>query len=520
MIRAFRAGLTGAALLALTASRSDGGPKATPGPGPAALREWVRAHEVGILREFTELLALPNLAKDGPNMRRNADRLVALLANRGVRARLLDGQGGPPAVYGERRSEGARRTIVVYAHYDGQPVNEADWANPPWTPTLRDGRIESGGHAIPLEGLTGPLNGEWLVYGRSAGDDKAPIVALLAALDALGALGAAPSVNLKVFLDGEEEAGSPHLRAVLEQNKELLKADAWLVCDGPVHPSRRPLVFFGVRGITDVEVTLYGPSRALHSGHYGNWAPNPAVELAHLVDGLRDTDGRIKIAGFYDDVRPLTSAEHEALREFPDVDAELREELALARTEAGGARLVERLMLPALNLRGLESGAVGEHAANAIPVSARASIDFRLVPDQTPERVRERFEAHLVSLGYTVVHEAPTLEERRGKPRLVHLQWQSGYPSMRTALDAPFARAVVALVEAASGGPVVRMPTLGGSVPMHLFPEVLDAAAIGLPIANHDDNQHAANENLRLQNLWDGTVVFATVLKGLGEAWP
>jgi acetylornithine deacetylase/succinyl-diaminopimelate desuccinylase-like protein len=331
---------------------------------------------------------------------------------------------------------------------------------------------------------------------------------------------ATPSVNLKVFLDGEEEAGSPHLRAMLEKNKDLLKADAWLLCDGPVHQSRKPLVFFGVRGVTDVELTLYGPSRALHSGHYGNWAPNPAVELSHLVDGLRDTDGRIKIAGFYDDVRPLTEAEKAALRDFPTVDADLRHELALAGTEANDAPLVDRLMLPALNLRGLQAGAVGERAANAIPVDAKASIDFRLVPGQTPGRVKERFEAHLQAQGYTVIHDAPSLDQRRAQPRLVLLQWHSGYPSARTPLDSPFARAIVALVGEASGGTVVRLPTLGGSMPMYLFPEVLGSPAMGLPIANHDDNQHAANENLRLQNLWDGTVVFATVLAGLDAAWP
>jgi len=487
---------------------------------PAAVQQWVRAHEIAILHEFAGLLAIPNLARDGPNIRRNAEHIAALLGRRGLTTRLLDGEGGPPAVYGERSSTGATRTIVVYAHYDGQPVTEADWATPPWTPTLRDGPLEAGGREIALDGLPGPPSGDWLLYGRSAGDDKAPIIALVAALDALSALQVAPSVNLKVFFEGEEEAGSPHLRAVLEKNKDLLKADAWLLCDGPVHQSRRPLVFFGVRGIADLELTLYGPARALHSGHYGNWAGNPAVELAHLVAGLRDTNGRIRIPGFYDDVRPPTPAEAEALRDFPDLDADLRRELALAATEDGNARLVERLMLPALNVRGLHSGAVGEKAANAIPTEARASIDFRLVPDQRPERVRDLFEAHLRAQGYAVVHETPSLEERRAQARLVQLQWKSGYPSARTPLDSSLARAVVDLVKEATGQAVVRQPTGGGSMPMYLFPEVLGAPALGLPIANHDDNQHAANENLRLQNLRDGVAIFATLLAGLGEAWP
>jgi acetylornithine deacetylase/succinyl-diaminopimelate desuccinylase-like protein len=279
-------------------------------------------------------------------------------------------------------------------------------------------------------------------------------------------------------------------------------------------------VYFGARGITDVEVTLYGPARALHSGHYGNWAPNPATALAHLVAGLRDLDGRVQIAGFYDDVRPPTAAEQEAVASIPDVDDALRRELTLAATEAGGARLAERLLLPALNVRGLRAGAVAEQAANAIPTEARASIDFRLVPDQSPGRVRDRVEAHLRGLGYVIVHAAPTVDERRAHPRLVRLDWGPGYPAARAPLDTPFAQALVTLVGQGAGAPVVRMPTLGGSIPMHLFSDLFGVPVVGLPIANHDDNQHAANENLRLQNLWDGVTVFATLLAGLGEGWP
>jgi acetylornithine deacetylase/succinyl-diaminopimelate desuccinylase-like protein len=465
------------------------------------------------------MLALPNLASDGPNIRRNAEHIASLLRRRGVATRLLDGEGGPPVVYGERSSPGARRTIVVYAHYDGQPVDPSKWASPPWEPLLRDAPLDAGGRPIPLQTLKGPTGAEWRLYARSAGDDKAPIMALLAALDALAASRTEPSINLKVFFEGEEEVGSPHLRAVLERNKDLLKADAWLLCDGPVHQSRRPLLFFGARGATGVEITLYGPARALHSGHYGNWAPNPAVALAHLVAGLRDTDGRIRIAGFYDDVRPVSGAEREALDSVPDVDGELRQDLALAETEAGGARLVDRLMLPALNLRGIEAGAVGARATNAIPNEARASIDLRLVPDQSPERVRERFEEHLRAQGYTVTYETPTLEARRTQPRLVKLEWSSGYASGRVAMDTPFAQALVTAVEEATGARVVRLPTLGGTIPMHVFSEVLGAPIVGLPIANHDDNQHAADENLRLQNLWDGIATFVAVLTGLGSAW-
>jgi len=218
-------------------------------------------------------------------------------------------------------------------------------------------------------------------------------------------------------------------------------------------------------------------------------------------------------------VRSITPAEHAALAAVPDVDAELRHDLALARTEAGGARLVERIMLPALNLRGLQSGAVGAKAQNAIPTEARASIDFRLVPDQTPEKVRERFEAHLASQGFHVVHAEPTLAERRATPKLVRLEWGHGYPAGRTPLDLPFSRRLLAVVGEDLPEPVIALPTLGGSIPMYLFSQTFGVPIVGLPIVNHDNAQHAADENLRLQNLWDGIATFAVVTADLGGDW-
>jgi acetylornithine deacetylase/succinyl-diaminopimelate desuccinylase-like protein len=488
-----------------------------PAAGLPDVRAWRQAHEVEIVRELADLVALPNLASDAAGIRANADHLVSMLRRRGLATRLLEVEGAPPAVYGERRVPGARRTVVFYAHYDGQPVDPSKWHGDPWTPILRDRALADGGGEIPL--ARAPYPPEARLYGRSASDDKGPIVGVLAALDALSALGRAPTVNVALFLEGEEEAGSPHLERFLQEYRQEIAGDAWLLCDGPVHQSRRMQVYFGTRGVTDLELTLFGPSRALHSGHYGNWAPNPAVELAHLVASLRDVDGRIQVGGFYDDVRPPTETEKEALRDVPDVDEALRGELALARTEARGARLVERILLPALNVRGLVSGMVGAQAANAIPTEARASIDFRLVPDQTPASVRARVEAHLRRVGYDVVHGTPSVEERRRRPRLVSLVWGPGYPAARTSMDLPVSRALVQAVGEASGGPVIRLPTLGGSVGMELFARILERPVVGLPIVNHDNNQHAADENLRLQNLWDGIEVYAAVMTRLGPLW-
>ena len=514
---------TARAILVLMAAIAPAGP-ASAQAGGGSLQQQIRryrsAHDVEIVRELSSFLAIPNLASDSAGIRRNADHLMSMMRARGIAARLLQSPaGGPPAVYGELPVPGATKTVVFYAHYDGQPVDTTQWASPPWHPVLRDKPLESGGAAIELPDSPGAVDGQWRLYARSASDDKAPIVAMLTAIDALRASGVAPSVNLKFFFEGEEEAGSGHLRANLERNASLLRADAWLFGDGPVHQSRRQQIVFGVRGITGAELTVYGPSHGLHSGHYGNWAPNPVTMLANLIASMRDDNGRIRIAHFYDDVAPITAAERRALAQIPAVDSALRVEAQLGATEANGAALVERIMLPALNLRGIRGGGVGATASNTIPTEATASIDFRLVPHQTPEHVRQLVEAHLRAQGYTIVDHTPTPAERMQHARIVKVTWESGYPATRVSMESPLAQAVSRATQEALGSPIVRLPTLGGSLPLYTFESVLHAPVIVLPIVNHDNNQHSANENLRLQNLFDGIQVYAGVVANVGRYW-
>jgi len=495
---------------------AQGGP--TAGTVTQEVREYRVAHEAEILNELRDLLALPNVASDSENIERNANHIVAMLEARGATARVLRVEGSPPAVLGQIDA-GAARTVVFYAHYDGQPVDTTRWSSSPWQPIMRDGILEEGASEKPWGAASSGVDPEWRVYARSASDDKSPIVALLRSIDALKDRGLPLSVNLKFFFEGEEEAGSPHLRSFLERYRDLLEADLWIFCDGPVHQTRAPQVVYGVRGVMGMGLTTYGATRVLHSGHYGNWSPNPAVMLVQLLASMRDDEGRILIDGFYDDVRPISDDERRAVEMTPDVETGLRDALSLGRTEGEGNRLLEQIMKPALNVDGLSAGNVGAAARNAIPTRATAALDFRLVPDQRPERVRELVINHLRSLGYYVVSEEPDAETLRSHEKVVRVTGGGGYPATGTPMHLPVSVAVEEVVRDAFDQQLVTVPLLGGSLPLNTFEEVLGVPLVIVPMVNHDNNQHGANENLRIQNLWDGLETYAALMARLGQEW-
>jgi acetylornithine deacetylase/succinyl-diaminopimelate desuccinylase-like protein len=483
---------------------------------PAAVadrvRDWRQSHEQQIIEEFSRLLSIPNVASDGVNIRRNAEHIRALLERRGFEVQLLEVDGSPPVVFAERRSPAASRTLMVYAHYDGQPVNAEDWASDPWTPVMRDGPVEAGGQVVPMQA---PFDPEWRIFGRSAGDDKAPVIALAAAVDALDASGIGLSVNLKLFLDGEEEAGSPHLEDMLSTHRDRLGADLWLFCDGPAHQSRRWQIVYGVRGTYGFDLTVFGPKRPLHSGHYGNWAPNPIIRLNELIASMRDSRGHILIDGYHDQVVPPGLPESSAIAAAPAVDGSLIEELGIGRPETDD-RIEAAILRPAINLRGIRAGDVGTAARNSIPTRATASIGLRLVPDQTPDLLRAVIERHIASQGYRVVHEEPGSAERAVNDRIALVEWEaSGYPAYRAPLDQPMAQSVVRILEQLGDQPLIRLPTMGGSLPIYLIDRVMGAPVVILPLANHDNNQHGKDENLRLQNLWDAIEIYAALITGL-----
>ncbi|QKG54590.1 M20/M25/M40 family metallo-hydrolase [Hymenobacter sp. BRD67] len=481
------------------------------------VRQYRQQHEHELLAEYSRLLAIPNVAADTAGLHRTAATIAAMMRQRGIAdVQLLKAASPavPPAVYGEVRVPGATRTIVFYAHYDGQPVNPTQWAAglSPFQPVLASASLAKGGALLPTPAPGTPLNPDWRLYARGSSDDKAGVMAIISGYQALAQSGIRPTVNLKFFFEGEEEAGSPHLAELLARHRALLQSDLWIICDGPVHQSGRKQVVFGARGDVNVALTVYGPRRPLHSGHYGNWAPNPAMALARLLGSMKDSTGRVTIAGFYDDVVPLTATEQDALRRIPTIDDDIRRELGFARPDGQGQSLVELLNQPSLNINGMRSANVGPQAANVIPTTAEAVLDLRLVLGNDYQRQIQKVVRHIEHQGFFVTRAEPTDAERAQYPRLVRVVPATGYNAQRTPMDSPLAGRVVQAVQSTVTEPVVLLPTSGGSLPLYVFKQELGTTTLTVPVANYDNNQHAENENIRLGNLWDGIETMAALM--------
>jgi acetylornithine deacetylase/succinyl-diaminopimelate desuccinylase-like protein len=475
-----------------------------------AARQWRQHHERAIVDEFFSLLSLPNIARDKADSQKNADLIKAMLEKRGIPSKLVSVPGSNPVVFGEIKTPGATRTIVFYAHYDGQPLDPKEWSTPPFQPVRRDGMIENRAALIPLPDPKTSFNPEWRIYARSSADDKAPIIAILTALDAIRSAGLPMKSNIKFAFEGEEEAGSPNFAKILAANKELFSGDVWLNCDGPTHQTGRQLLVFGARGISVVDITVYGARIELHSGHYGNWAPNPAMMLAKLLASMKGDSGRILIDHFYDGIEPLSETEKKAIAEAPAIDNALMREFWLGSTENAPKHLAELIMLPSLNIRGMSSARTGLQASNVIPVSATATIDMRLVKGMDPTQTANRLIDHVRKQGYFVVESEPDESVRRAHPKVALIVLSQGERAYRTSMDLPVSQEVIRTVESARG-PTVKMPSSGATSP-DAAGEVLGIPNIGVPIANYDDNQHSFNENLRIQNLWDGIELMAALI--------
>jgi len=473
-------------------------------------------HAQATFREYFELLGLPNDAIVPADIRKNVEWLEAAFRKRGFTTQQLANDGKPMLFAELPGSDPKRKTVLFYMHLDGQPVIPAQWAQKsPWVPVLKHKTANGNWEEMDSASLfSGPVDPEWRVFGRSSADDKAPIMMFLAAIDALKASGDTLGVNVKVVLDSEEEKGSPSIGKVMAAHRDLLRSDAIVIHDGPMHATNRPTLIFGNRGAAMGRITVYGAKVSLHSGHYGNYSPNPAQRLATLLASMKDDTGRVTVPGYYDHVK-LGDAERKIMAAVPDDEVALKKRLGIFRTDQVGANYQEAMQYPSLNVRGMSSAAVGDKAANIVPDQAVAELDLRTTPDSNAVYLGKLVETHIEKQGYHLIKGAPSDDDRSRYDKLASFDMQTeGGDAAGTPMDSAVGQwAYGAMVDAFGAKPEpVRIRMMGGTVPTAEIVEALHVPFAIVPLVNGDNNQHASNENMRMGNYIDGVRTIYSLL--------
>ena len=444
----------------------------------------VRERVDDYLEALFELLRAPTVNGTGEPIEEGSELVARFLGRHGFDDWSIIETGHDPLVYAERLAGRDAPTVVFYGHYDVQPVGDEDaWDSPPFEPTIRDESI----------------------YARGAGDNKGQFAAHAFAMDALAAADALPAANVKLLVEGGEESGSPGLREYVASGAaEIADADLVYVADGPMHRSRRPTLVYGNRGILAVELVNRTARADLHSGNFGGPVPNAANELVQVIDSMQvDAGDRVAISGFYDDV-VVTEADRELIERIPTDEAAIAEELGLTHLATDRPYYERLLCEPTVNVNGISGGYHGPGMKTIVAHEARATLDFRLVPEQDPKDVFELVRAHVEAVN-------PRVEVRE----------LSSFPPMKTPVDVPVAGHVRAALADVWEADVVELPRMGGSLPAALFREVeslADVPVLVVPYANPDQDNHAPNEHLELDCFSNGIRTTAAFLRRFADA--
>jgi acetylornithine deacetylase/succinyl-diaminopimelate desuccinylase-like protein len=464
------------------------------------------------LPQLIEFLQIPNDANQPEQLEPNIAWLEAAFAERGFTTRRLP-TAGIDLLLTEYRRDPSLPTVLVYLQLDGQPVDPSRWYNgKPFGAAAGYPTADGVKWLDPQAEL--PLDPTLRIYARSASDAKGPIVSFLVGWDQLRAEGQQPPYNLKVIIDTEEELGSPNLPAAVTRFQTELAADHLIIFDGPPHISNRPTLVYGARGIATVRLTVYGPRVPLHSGHYGNYAPNPAMRLAQLLGDSKDDEGRVTIDGWYDGIS-LDERTKAQLAAVPDDATALNRQLGIAAPDRIGGNLQEAIQYPSLNIRGMASGWVGKMVRTIVPATAVADIDIRLVKESDPERLIGLFRNYVKSKGYHLIENGrePTDAERERYPRLASLASTISYGAFRTPLDGPTGAWLRTALRQTFNEDPVEIRTHGGSIPISPFVKTLKVPAVIIPLVDPSNNQHSPNESLLLYNYFRGAETVYGILR-------
>ena len=470
----------------------------------------VKSKVADAIQDLREFIAIPNDALVADDIDDNIFWLKRQFEQRGFNTAELETEN-LPLFFAALPMEDSKPTLLIYMHFDGQSVEPSKWEQPnPYQMVLKK-QTDSGFEMVSFDELGDDINYDWRLFGRSTSDDKGPIVMFLNAIDLLKKEGRTIPFNVKVILDGEEEKGSKPIANAVKQYRELLEADFLVISDGPMHVSGEPTLVYGCRGITTMSLTTYGPVKHQHSGHYGNYAPNPGFQLAKLLASMKDDDGRVTIPGYYDGIA-LTDEVSQILQKVPDNDKIIAENLQFKEAEKVGSFYQESLQYPSLNVRGLGSGWIGDQARTIVPESATAELDLRLVPESDGNRLKKLVKDHIAKQGFTILDHVPSKKERMQYAKIITIKERGVTDAFRTNLDNEYGDFLVNTLTETFGKAPIQIRIMGGTVPISPFVNELQIPAFVVPLVNADNNQHSPNENLKIGQLAYGIMAFYNLL--------
>lgn len=457
-----------------------------------------------------DLLSIPNDASYPTDIEKNVQWCEHAFDARNFTTTRIE-TATVPLLLAERKNKKAEKTVLIYLQIDGQPVDPSRWFQEnPYQPALKKQNANGSWEEMPWDNIE-EYDDDWRVFARSASDAKGPVAMFLASLDAIADEKFEPNFNIKVIMDFEEELGSPRLPKAVKDNAELLKSDMLIIFDGPRHITNKPTLSFGARGIATITLTTYGPVVAQHSGHFGNYAPNPALRLSKLLASMKDDEGRVTIPGFYDGIT-IDSETEKILRAVPDDETQIHDRLQLGSVDKVGRYYQESIQYPSLNIRGMQSGWIDKKVRTIIPGWARAEIDVRLVLESDPERLIQLIKHHIEEEGYYVTNNIPTKAERMNNTKVATFTSEISYQSFRTDFDSEVGIWLRKSIKRGFNEAPIMIRMSGGSIPISPFVTTLGIPAVTVPTVNRDNNQHSPNENIRLGNYREGIKTMIAIL--------
>lgn len=461
--------------------------------------------------ELHEFFSLPNDAYNPEEIEPNVKWCEKAFAKRGFETQRLETET-VPLLLATRNYPNAKKTILIYLQVDGQPVDTTKWHQPdPYIPALKEKDINNEWQIIDWNNLEGEINLDWRIFSRSASDARGPDMMFLKAMDIINDHNFRPNFNLKIIMDFEEELGSPRLPKAVLDYKDALAADMLVIFDGPRHLSNQPTLSYGARGIATISLEVFGPRVPLHSGNYGNYAPNPAMKLSQLLATMWQEDGRVAIPGWYDGIE-ITDEVKAILKQVPDDEKQIQKDFGIASTDNIGNNFQEAIQYPALSILGLEAAWVGKKTRTIIPATAIAELNIRLVRETKGERMVKLLKDHIIDQGYYLVDSKPIEEERMSHKKIARFNAEISYGAFRTDFNTEIGAWLRKGMRSAFGKDPIQIRTMGGSIPISPFVITLGLPAVGVPTVNPDNNQHSPNENIRLGNYIEGIKTITAIL--------